>query len=67
MYKKILGIMLSLVMVLSMTGCSKEEKANGEYQIYYLNMDMSKIVAEGYDSTGAKGEALIEELLMKLQ
>lgn len=67
MCKKILCFILSLTMMLSVVGCNKEEKKKGEYQIYYLNMDMSKIVAEGYDSTGAEGEALVEELLTRLQ
>lgn len=67
MMKKILYFMLSLMMLLSLMGCNKEEKKKGEYQIYYLNMDMSKMVAEDYDSTGAEAEALVEELLTKLQ
>lgn len=67
MWKKIICITLSLAMLFTMTGCGREEKKKGEYQIYYLNMDMSKIVAEDYDSTGAEGEDLIKELLVKLQ
>jgi len=67
MIKRILCFILSLAMIFSMTGCNQEEKKKGEYLIYYLNMDKSKIVAEEYDSTGAEGEALVEELLMKLQ
>lgn len=67
MWKKILCFILSLAMIFSITGCNREEKQKGEYQIYYMNMDMSKIVAEEYDSTGAESEALIEELLTKLQ
>ncbi len=67
MWKKILCFILSLAMIFSITGCNREEKKKGEYQIYYMNMDMSKIVAEEYDSTGADGEELIEELLTKLQ
>lgn len=58
--------MLSLIMMLSFVGCNRNEEKNGEYQIYYLNMDKSKIVAEDYDSTGAEGETLIEEILNKL-
>lgn len=67
MWKKVLCFILSLIMALSITGCDREEKKKGEYQIYYLNMDMSKIVAEEYDSTGAEDEKLVEELLAKLQ
>ena len=67
MWKKILCFILSLAMLLSMTACNREEEKTGEYQIYYMNMDRSKLVSEGYDSTGAKGEELIEELLTKLQ
>lgn len=67
MTKRILCFILSLAMMLSITGCNEEEKKKGEYLIYYLNMDKSKIVAEEYDSTGAEGEELIEELLTRLQ
>lgn len=67
MCKKIMLLILSLVMMLSMMGCNRNEEKNGEYQIYYLNMDKSKIVAEDYDSTGAEGEDLIKEILAKLQ
>ena len=67
MWKKILCILLSVMMVFSLVGCNREKKQEGEYQIYYLNMDMSKIVAEAYDSSGAEGQELVEELLMKLQ
>lgn len=67
MWKKITCLFLSLMVLLTFTGCGEREKREGEYQIYYLNMDMSKIVAEEYDGTGAEGEALIKELLDKLQ
>ena len=67
MYKKILCFILSLTMLFSFTACNREEQKKGEYQIYYLNMDKTKIVAEEYDSTGVEGEALVQELLDKLQ
>lgn len=67
MWKKILCCILSLTMVFTLTGCKEQEEKKGEYQIYYMNLDMSKLVPEEYDSTGAEGEALIEELLEKLQ
>ena len=54
-------------MLFSFTACNREEQKKGEYQIYYLNMDKTKIVAEEYDSTGVEGEALVQELLDKLQ
>jgi len=66
MRKRIMCLLLSLMVVLSLVGCGNETKAEGEYQIYYLNMDKTKIVSEGYDSSGATGEKLIEELLAKL-
>ena len=54
-------------MSFSFTACNREEQKNGEYQIYYMNMDMSQMVAEGYDSTGIEEQELIEELLGRLQ
>lgn len=67
MWKKMVCFILSLSMIFSITGCNREEAEKNEYQIYYMNMDMSKMVAEGYDSSGAEEEALIEELLACLQ
>ena len=66
MYKKILCFILSLAMIFSITGCNRESQKKGEYQIYYLNMDMSKLVAEEYDSS-KEGDDLIQELLACLQ
>lgn len=67
MRKKILSILLSFVMLCSLVGCGHEEKEEGEYQIYYLNMDKTKLVPEAYDSTGAEGEKLLMELLERLK
>ncbi len=67
MRKKILCLLLSLFMLLTLTGCDEETEKKGEYQIYYMNMERSKIVAEEYDSTGAEDEELIQELLTKLK
>lgn len=67
MWKKILCFVLSLIMLLSLTACGQEEQKKGEYQIYYLNMDMSKYVAEEYDSISTEKEDIIEEILLKLQ
>ena len=67
MRKKLLYLLLSIMMLLLLTGCDEEQQEKGEYQIYYLNMERSKIVAEEYDSTGAEGEQLIQELLTKLK
>lgn len=67
MRKRIVCILLSFVLLLSLAGCGNNNESKGEYQVYYMNMEMSKIVAEEYDSTGAEGEELIEELLVKLK
>ena len=67
MRKRIVCILLSFVLLLSLTGCGNNNESKGEYQVYYMNMEMSKIVAEEYDSTGAEREELIEELLVKLK
>lgn len=67
MWKKILCCILSLIMVFTLVGCNNQDKKKGEYQIYYMNLDMSNIVSEEYDSSGVEGEALIEELLERLQ
>ena len=67
MKKRILSLLLVFVMLFSFVGCSKEEKKEGEYQIFYLNMDKTKLVPETYDSLETEGEALLLELLERLK
>ena len=67
MKKRILSILLILVFVITLGGCNREGRKEGEYQIYYLNMDKTKLVSEAYDSTGAEGEELLLELLQHLK
>lgn len=67
MKKRMLSILLIFAFLLSLTACGLGKEERGEYQIYYLNMDKNKVVPEEYNSSGAKGEELIEELLERLQ
>lgn len=67
MKKRMLCLFLILVMMLSLVGCNRENAKEGEYQVYYLNMDRTKLVTEAYDSTGAQGEELLMELLERLK
>ncbi len=66
MKQRILCLLLALVMLVSCTGCNNEQP-EGEYNIYYLNMDRTKLVTESYDSTGVTGEELVWELLQQLK
>lgn len=67
MRKKIRSILLMFIILFALIGCRSGEMEEGEYQIYYLNMDKTKLCTESYDSTGAKGEELLMELLECLQ
>jgi germination protein M len=67
MKKRVLSILLVFAILFTLTGCNQEEQKEGEYQVYYLNMDRTKLVQEAYDSTGAEGEELIMELLDRLK
>lgn len=67
MKKRILSILLIFVMLFALSGCNKEEQKEGEYQVYYLNMDRTKLIPEAYDSTGAEGEELLMELMERLK
>ena len=67
MLKRKLCLLFAILLLFSVTGCNKEEVKEGEYQIYYTNMDRTKLVAEAYDSTGFKGEDLVQELLGRLK
>ncbi len=67
MKKRILSMLLIFVLLFTLGGCNQEKQKEGEYQIYYLNMDRTKLVSEAYDSTGAEGEELLMELLNQLK
>ncbi len=67
MKKRIMSFLLAVLVLFSFTGCNDEVAVSGEYQIFYFNMDKTKIEPEEYDSTGATGEALVKELLVRLQ
>ena len=67
MKRRIMSLLLVLLVLVTFTGCNEEQRASGEYQVYYFNIDKTKIEPEDYDSTGSTGEALIQELLLKLQ
>lgn len=67
MRKRILSILLVFVMMFTLVGCRENAAKEGEYDIYYLNMDKTKLVAEKYDSSGATGEELLWELLARLK
>lgn len=64
---RVMCLLLVFVMLLSFTGCDTEKKQVGEYDVYYLNMDRTKLVIEEYDSTGTTGEALAWELIERLK
>lgn len=66
MNKRILCLLLSVFMVCTLVGCDDEERKPGEYQIFYLNREVTKVQPEDYDSTGAEGESLVKELLERL-
>lgn len=67
MKQRMMCLLLVAFMLISFTGCDTEQKTEGEYDIYYLNMDRTKLVTEEYDSSGATGEALARELLDRLK
>ena len=67
MYKRLMCVLLSMVLLFSVTGCNNNKQKEGEYQIYYMNMDRTKLVSEIYDASNTSGEELVLELLDKLQ
>ncbi len=67
MKRRIMSFLLVLLILVTFSGCREEQGASGEFQIFYFNIDKTKIEPESYDSTGATGEALVKELLTKLQ
>ena len=55
-----------LLMGLFVSGCEQEETTDSEY-VYYLNKDITRIVANEYEQQGEEVEDLVEEYLQMLQ
>lgn len=67
MRKKILSILLLLTMcVMLCAGCGKKEKEN-EYQVFYLNSEVTRIVPQKVQVQKASGRTMIRALLKQLQ
>jgi germination protein M len=67
MEKKIITILILGAMILSLfTGCGKEKKEQ-EYEVFYLNSDVTKLMPEVVEPEHTEGTELIEELLTVLQ
>ncbi len=66
MKKKCIAVMLLLVMLLSlMIGCGSQREK--EYQVYYLNSDVTRIVPQEVSLTNTSGTEQMEELMAYLQ
>jgi germination protein M len=67
MKKKIMAIFLLMAMLVSLlAGCGKEKKEN-EYEVFYLNSDVTKLVSADVKLEHTEGEALLRDLLAELQ
>lgn len=63
MRKKICAILLLCVSLLALlSACGKEKKA-GEYQVFYLNADVTRIVPEKIELKSSQEDDKIQELL----
>lgn len=65
--KRKINILLVICLLLGLcTGCQEEEKI-GDSVIYYLNREMTKIVAQEYKMQGITQEEQIQEVIEQLQ
>ena len=64
--KRTVILLLLLFLVVSLMGCNKE-KEEGEYVVYYLNTDITRIVPKPVDLNATSGKEMIEELLQALK
>ena len=68
--KRIGMILLSLMLLLPMTGCERKSKADvGAFQVYFVNSNETGIVSQKYDikTDLADTDAVIDELIAELQ
>lgn len=66
MKKAFYAVMFFLLPVLFLSGCSGNDEKE-EYNIYYLNTDVTKLIPETVPVENDGGEELVRELLEKLQ
>ena len=66
MKNRMICLLLILLMLLTMVGCDDTNREEGEYQIFYLNREVTKLQTEDYNSTGATEDELAKELLERL-
>lgn len=65
MKKKIISLVILLAILFSLVGC-KDSKDKSEYQIYYLNIEVSRIVPESCDLSD-KGADISQKVQMLLE
>ncbi len=65
MKKRIFRWLIPMMLLLVLCGCSKEENKN-QYQIYYMNMDATKVSSISYSAKNTDEEKLAMELLSEL-
>lgn len=63
--KMSIGLILAMLVSLLLGGCAGDKKSGG-IQLFYLNMDVTKIVPVEYELKASDTEGQIEELLDKL-
>ena len=65
MGKKVSILLLTLSFLILFTGCGSDQK-DGDYVVYYLNTEGTKVVPQKIELTNIGGEAMVEELLQIL-
>ncbi|MGN0383601.1 MAG: GerMN domain-containing protein [Eubacterium sp.] len=66
MLRKIMKAVLLLALAALLSGCSSKEKEDGEYYIYYKNVDDTKLVTSLYEPQSDNDYEIINELLEQL-
>lgn len=64
--KKILGSVLAVLLLISMAGCTKKGTDSSGYQIYYTNIERTRLVEESYHVQSGETDGVVAELLAKL-
>ena len=67
MKKKICAILLLCVCLLVLLSACGKEKKTGEYQVFYLNADVTRIIPEKVELKSSQEDEKMEELLKDLK
>ncbi len=64
--RKLVGLLIGIFCILTMTACGDEEEAGTEYQVYYVSKSETKVEMHPYWTETENHQVLLRELMQRL-